>query len=117
VKTLLIIEDDRDIMNVMVTALKGEGYSVQTGFDVTALFEIEKDPPALILLDNWLDGKTGHDICYQLKRSPKTQMIPVLLVSATQNLAQTAASCGADGFLMKPFELEELFEAVARLSL
>lgn len=115
-KTILIVEDDKDILEMLSATLQAEGYQVRTGHDVTALYEIEKDPPALILLDNWLDGKTGHDICVNLKSSPKTRQIPVALISATLNLERTAESCGADGFLKKPFELDDLIRLVAGLT-
>ena len=57
-------------------------------------------------------GKTGHDICYQLKQNPATSFIPVILISGTMNLAETAQRCGADGFICKPFDVDELLRQV-----
>lgn len=111
-KTVMIIDDDADIRDILRLVLQEAGYVVRMGKDVTDLYEIEKDPPGLILLDNWLDGKTGHDICFHLKTTPKTAHIPVVLISATTNLAQTAESCRADGFITKPFEFDELLQQV-----
>jgi DNA-binding response OmpR family regulator len=107
-QTIMIIDDDQDVLTIIRRVLEHEDYIVKTGYDVTDLYEIEKTPPDLLLIDNWLNGKTGHDICYHLKTTPKTSKIPVLLISATTNLAQTAQSCKADGFITKPFNLEEL---------
>lgn len=111
-QTIMIIDDDADVLNVVAMILKEAGYAVRTGRDVSDLYEVEKNPPDLILLDNWLDGKTGHDICYHLKTTPKTSSIPVMLISATTNLAKTAESCQADGYIAKPFDMEELLKKV-----
>ncbi|MBL4675574.1 MAG: response regulator [Mucilaginibacter sp.] len=113
-KTVMIIDDDADTREVLKLILQMEGYTVRIGKDVTDLYEIEKNPPGLILLDNWLDGKTGHDICFQLKITPKTAAIPVVLISASLNLGRTAESCRADGFICKPFDNDDLLQTVAR---
>lgn len=111
--TIMVIEDDADILEVIRTLLTQAGYEVVTGSDVTALYAIEKHPPDLLLIDNWLSGdKTGHDICYQLKQNPATTAIPVILISGTRNLQDTAERCGADGFIAKPFQADELLRQV-----
>jgi CheY-like chemotaxis protein len=115
-KTIMIIDDDEEIRQLIANILTDAGYQVQTGVGVTDLYEVEKAPPALILIDHWLDGKTGRDICYQLKTNPKTDDIPVVLISATANLEQTAQSCRADGFIHKPFEVADLLEKVATIT-
>ena len=110
---IMVIEDDVDTLEIITTILTGAGYQVVTGRDVTAVYAIEKEPPALLLIDNWLaGGKTGHDICYQLKKNPATSFIPVILISGTNNLKETAQRCGADGFICKPFDIEDLLRQV-----
>lgn len=112
---ILVIDDEEDVVQILRTILTEAGYPVVTGRDVTAVYEIEKDPPALLLIDNWLSGgKTGHDICLQLKQDARTSGIPVILISATQKLDETARRCGADDFICKPFELEELLVKVRK---
>src|SRR6202012_5946604 len=104
--TIMVIDDDTAILNIITTVLTDAGYQVVAGKDITTLYAIEKEPPALLLIDNWLSGdKTGHDICYQLKQNPATANIPVILVSATANLEDTAERCRADGFISKPFDI------------
>jgi DNA-binding response OmpR family regulator len=115
-KTVMIIDDDLEIRQLIADILTDAGYRVQTGVGVTDLYEVEKAPPSLILIDHWLDGKTGRDICYQLKTNPLTDHIPVVLISATTNLEQTAISCRADGFIQKPFEVDDLLEKVAAIT-
>ncbi|TSJ41060.1 response regulator [Mucilaginibacter corticis] len=110
--TILVIDDDVDVLIILRTILNEAGYQVKTGKDVTAVYEIEKDPPALLLIDNWLEGKTGHDICWQLKNDPRTRSIPVILISATTKLDETARRCGADDYICKPFDLAEVLRKV-----
>ncbi|MES2276611.1 MAG: response regulator [Bacteroidota bacterium] len=110
---IMVIEDDADTLEIITTILAGADYEVVSGTDVTAVYAIEKEPPALLLIDNWLSGeKTGHDICYQLKQNPATAAIPVILISGTINLEETARRCGANGFICKPFDVEELLQQV-----
>lgn len=110
---IMVIEDDADTLEIITTILTGAGYQVVAGKDVTAVYAIEKDPPALLLIDNWLAGdKTGHDICYQLKQNPTTSFIPVILISGTLNLEETARRCEANGFICKPFDVDELLRQV-----
>ncbi|TSJ41001.1 response regulator [Mucilaginibacter corticis] len=111
-KKILVIDDDEDVRLILSDILRQAGYQVKTGKDVTAVYEIEKDPPALLLIDNWLEGKTGHDICWQLKQDPRTQNIPVILISATTKLDETARRCGADDYICKPFDLVDLVNKV-----
>ena len=111
--TILVIDDDADTLEVITEILTEGGYEVVASKDITVLYTIEKEPPALLLIDNWLSGdKTGHDICYQLKQNSATAQIPVILISSTMNLEETAERCGADGFICKPFDLHELLRQV-----
>lgn len=115
--TIMVIEDDADTLEIITAILTNAGYKVTTGKDVTAVYAIEKEPPALLLIDNWLSGdKTGHDICYQLKQNPATSFIPVILISGTINLEETAERCRADGFICKPFDIDELLRQVKTYS-
>ena len=111
----MVIDDDAGILDMISTILKDAGYQVIVGKDITALYGIEKEPPALLLIDNWLSGdKTGHDVCYQLKQNPATAKIPVLLISATSNLETTAQRCRADGSIAKPFDIDDLLGQVRK---
>lgn len=111
-QTIMIIDDEEEILAIVSTMLKDAGYLVRIGRDVTDLYEIEKNPPDLLLVDNWLVGKTGHDICYHLKTTPKTSKLKVLLFSATANLEKTAESCMADGYIAKPFDVQDMLSTI-----
>src|ERR1700753_2255899 len=113
--TIMVIDDDAAILDIITTVLTNAGYQVIAGKGITTLYEVEKQPPALLLIDNWLSGdKTGHDICYQLKQKPATAGFRVLLISATADLENTASRCQADGFIVKPFDVDELVAQVRK---
>ena len=113
IATVMIVEDDADTLEIITAVLSDAGYRVIAGNGITTVYNIEKDPPDLLIIDNWLSGdKTGHDICYQLKQNPATSFIPVLLISGTMNLEDTAQRCGANGFICKPFYIDNLLDQV-----
>jgi two-component system phosphate regulon response regulator PhoB len=80
------------------------------------LSAIDNIYPSLILIDNWLDYASGAEICKQLKTNMDTKNIPVILMSACMGLKKIAEDCKADGYLEKPFEIEDLSETVKYFS-
>lgn len=115
-KTVLLVEDDQDILDIIYYLLTDEGYLVlrSTGTDVTE--QARSGQPDLVLLDHRLQTCWGADICRALKADPATSQIPVVMMSATRDLRQTAQDAGADGILEKPFDMMELLALVARYS-
>jgi CheY-like chemotaxis protein len=59
-----------------------------------------------------MSGIDGRDICKKLKEMPATSQIPIILVSASKDIAKSALEAGADDFLAKPFEIDELFNII-----
>jgi len=117
-KKLLIIEDDTFISQIMEYILCGEGYNVvlsETGAETEDLSAINPD---LILLDVWLYGQAIHgaEICTRLKSQPATRHIPVILLSARRDIKQVSMDCGADEYLNKPFDIDNLTGMVKRLA-
>src|ERR1051326_6707342 len=107
-KRILVVDDSEAILDVMTLALEAEGYEV-TGSPTGACFQhMGNDLPDLILLDVLLSGEDGGEICQRLKSDERTRHVPLILISAHAGLPETAAQCGADGFLVKPFHLHEL---------
>jgi CheY-like chemotaxis protein len=78
------------------------------------LASVASDPPNFILLDQHMPDLLGSEVISQLKASPTTASIPVVLFSADPALAREAAAWGADAFLPKPFELKQLLEVIDR---
>jgi two-component system phosphate regulon response regulator PhoB len=117
-KKILVIEDDKDIRDTMTYALESEGYEVISSDNARILKYIDKHQPDLILLDNWLtDWKSdanGQQLSRELKSDPKTSHIPVIIVSAVNNIAELAKEGLSDGYLKKPFDLEALFGIVKK---
>jgi two-component system phosphate regulon response regulator PhoB len=115
-KKVLLIEDDKDIRDTIVFALQSEQYEVIASEDAKILKTLDTLKPDLILLDNWLtDWKSdanGQQLSKELKSNAATSHIPVVIVSAVNNIKDIAEAGMADGYLKKPFELTELFKVV-----
>ncbi|NHA07887.1 response regulator [Mucilaginibacter sp. HC2] len=117
-KKILVIEDDKDIRDTIVYVLEEEGYEVIASDNARILKKVNDLEPDLILLDNWLTDWTsdlsGQQLSKALKNNPTTRHIPVILVSAVNNLKEIAQAGEADGYIQKPFDLTELSEVVKR---
>ena len=111
-KKILIIEDDPDILDMMAYSIRDEGFEVTAALDCEPLKEVVELKPDLILLDNRLGDGSGANACKQLKNDIETAHIRVVLVSANMQLEQMTADSLADGFLAKPFYIDELVSVV-----
>jgi DNA-binding response OmpR family regulator len=112
--TVLLVDDEPDILGFMELALRDYGYRVVTassGRD--ALSALDRSSPALILLDAKMPSMGGEEFLNELRRRPGPQ-VPVVLVTAVRMQASEAASLGAQDLLAKPFDLDELQACVAR---
>lgn len=114
-KKVMILDDDPDIVLVLAAMLEDAGYAVVTADQCDELIDgfYTQELPDVILLDMLLSGSDGREIARQLKRQKLTRGIPVLMLSAHPNAEQEAKAAGADDFLAKPFEIEELLNKVA----
>lgn len=117
-KKIAIIDDDVAILDSLGTLLDFEGFEVNTFERGSEIFSyVEKsDKPCLILLDMWLSGEDGRDICRKLKTQDSTKNIPVIMMSASRGLAHTAIQSGADAFIAKPFEIDEVVQKLNHLT-
>src|SRR5258708_7154546 len=104
---IYVIDDDKDLLTVVKSLLLKKGFNVSTFMDwKIARDAIKHYEPQLILLDVFLAGIDGLEICQKLKSSPFTRHIPILLFSAFPKIAETAIhDYGADDFIAKPFEV------------
>ncbi|QEC77970.1 response regulator [Mucilaginibacter ginsenosidivorax] len=111
-KKILVIEDDKDIRDTIVYVLEEEGYEVVASDNARILKKLLEISPDLILLDNWLtDWKSdasGQEISKGLKSDPTTSHIPVVMISAVNNIEEITKAGSANGYLKKPFDLTEL---------
>ncbi len=119
-KKVLLIEDDKDIRDTIIYALREHQYEVIDSEDAKILKRLNEINPDLILLDNWLtDWKSdanGQQLSKELKSNPATSHIPIVIVSAVSNIKEVTEAGMADGYLKKPFELTELFDIVHKFT-
>src|SRR5215470_11887931 len=111
-KRILVVDDDPDILDALEIILEFAGYEVKTtekGEYVENLRDVNGGLPDLIILDVLLSGKDGRLICQKLKSQDDTKHIPIIMISAHPNAEQSVAAVGADDFMAKPFDMDELF--------
>jgi len=120
-KTILVVEDDPVNGLVLLDFLEAHGYRVllsKNGPDGVAAFV--KDEPDMVLVDVLLPRKNGFEVCFDIKRTERGRTTPVLLMSAIYKDIANAEGyvrneLGAQGFLVKPFELSHLLNQVHSL--
>ena len=118
VPRILVIDDNPDIMLLMQELLATRGYDAVAIPDaVHAEIEVRRQPPDLILSDVIMPGKSGYELCRELKDDPVTRLIPFVLITGLTDRDDRlkGIECGADDFLNKPIYAEELFARVKSL--
>lgn len=112
---VLICDDDDGIVDVAQIILQERGYNVQTITQSDQIYEhVRRFNPNVILLDLWMPDISGEEITRTLKQNSSTQNIPIVIVSASRDTEKVAKNVGADDYIFKPFDIEELEEKVAR---
>lgn len=110
-KKVLIIEDERDMAELLAYNLEKDGYQVLvTGNGLEGLETARRELPDLILLDLMLPGMMGTEVCSSLRHSEKTRAIPVLMLTARGDEIDRVVGfeMGADDYIVKPFSMREL---------
>jgi two-component system, OmpR family, response regulator VicR len=113
---VLIVDDDKDLLTVIKSLLTKKGFDVSVYSDPGNLLPVVKYfEPEVILLDVFLAGKDGLEICKKLKSSPFSHRIPIIIFSAYSQIEKTAIDeFGAYDFISKPFEVSELILKIER---
>lgn len=115
-KKIMIADDDPGIVDAVEMLLEFEGYEVTSTVDGTTVLDMKEELPDLLLLDIWMSGEDGRDICKKLKETELTRDIPVIMISASRDVRDSAIAAGADDFLAKPFEMDELLKKIVRFT-
>jgi len=112
---ILVIDDDPDIVRFVRTNLESEGYAVRTASDGEEGIRLAfSEPPDLVLLDLMMPGVDGFDVLRRLQTSPATTNVSIVLLTARANVRDLVRGLegGADDYIQKPFDIEELLARV-----
>ena len=113
-KKVLVADDDPAIVDCLQIMLEDVDYDVATTSNGQTIALAKIFHPNVILLDIWMSGQDGRDICKYLKKQADTKSIPIIMISATRDLAQSAKNAGAEDFITKPFQMDDLLKKVAQ---
>ena len=111
-KKILLLDDDESIREIFPLLLKKAGYEVSVLAHGEELVDQPFDEPDLFVIDKQLRGISGLDVCRFLKGRPVNSHTPVIIISASNKVQQTAMEAGADAFLEKPFKSALLMETI-----
>ena len=118
-KTILVVDDDPDIVSAIVASLDDTGAIIETAGDgQTATTRIEEDEPDLIILDIMLPHKSGFLVLEKLRRNKPQGSKPLVIMitgDGGRRHRQYAESLGVDGYLAKPFRMDRLLEMIEKL--
>jgi len=113
--TVLVVEDEEDISELIRFNLEQEGFQVVTvGDGEQAIRTAQANPPALVILDLMLPGIPGIEVCKRLRANATTARLPILMVTAKSSEADRVVGLemGADDYIVKPFSVRELVARV-----
>jgi len=116
--TILIADDDRVFVTLVSDFLRKQGYNVMVAFDaMQALMRARQAAPSALVLDINMPGGTGIEALKKVRMMSSTSQIPVIIVTSAidPKVAEEVKGLGADEFLMKPVELPQLQDAIARV--
>jgi DNA-binding response OmpR family regulator len=116
-KRILIVDDERDIVKALTIRLQRAGYEVITAFDgAQGIFMAHKEKPDLIILDIRMPAGNGFSIAEKLKESANTVAVPVIFLTGSpeKNSEEKAMALGARFYVKKPYDPEELLDAIER---
>lgn len=108
-----MVEDDPNVARLIALVLERQGHAVKIVSDGRKALEwAAQRKPVLILGDLTTRGMGGEALCSAIKASAATRDIPFIVLSGDRDVAEKAANCGADGYLGKPFEFDDLVRLV-----
>lgn len=114
-QNILVADDDPGILEVIKIILEENGFKVIPVSDGHLILKTIKDTkPDLILLDIWMSGTDGRKIATIIKKQNVTKHIPILIISALSEIEDIAKSVGADGYISKPFDIDEFLSTIKK---
>ena len=110
---ILVVEDDPQVARLISLVLQRNGYESQVVADgQSALIRARDARPAMIFADLTIRGMSGAALCSALKEHEETKNIPYVILSGDRDIAEKARVCGADDYMGKPFEFDDLIRLV-----
>lgn len=117
-RRVLIVDDEPSIAKILRKQMEVAGFDVSVAVDgEEGLAKIRDGRPELVILDVMLPKMNGHQVCSTVKQDPELKVIPILMLTAKAQRQdqEEAKTCGAEAYLTKPFQLDELLEKVRGL--
>jgi phosphate regulon transcriptional regulator PhoB len=117
-RTVLIVDDERDILDLIAFNLRQDGFSVLTADNgLTAMDIMAKEHPDLVILDWMMPSMDGLEVCRRLRKNPETSRLPVIMLTAKSDTMDKVVGLeiGADDYLTKPFHIRELLARIHSL--
>lgn len=112
-KRIFIADDDQDILEIISMILHTKNYDIQATSDANDIFKLDNNNlPDLILMDIWMSGLDGREICKCLKTDAHTKDIPFIFISANSNIEEITKEYKADDYIAKPFEMQDLLSKI-----
>ncbi|MES2376419.1 MAG: response regulator [Bacteroidota bacterium] len=116
-RKIIIFDDDEDILSICNYILEEKGWEVYTFTDCNSITERVSDiMPDVILMDNWIPDAGGIIATQTLKKVDDLKAIPVIYFSANSDIQLLASHAGAETYLAKPFDLEELERVISTVA-
>ena len=115
-RTIIIFDDDEDILSICTYILEEQGWKVHTYTDCNDIIsKVSGIMPDVILMDNWIPDAGGIIATQTLKKDNDLKNIPVIYFSANSDIQLLADHAGAETYLAKPFDLEELERIIKKV--
>jgi CheY-like chemotaxis protein len=110
---VLVIDDNQDILLMLKTMLTIKGYRVSVRENIIELqSSIKELKPDVILMDMLLSGADGREVCKELRKNAAFAHIPIVMISAHSHVQEECIEAGADYFMEKPFDMNNLIKIV-----
>jgi DNA-binding response OmpR family regulator len=115
-KKIIVCDDDQGILDVLQMLLETEGFIVFTEINSTNLIkQIQNKSPDLVLLDLWMPLLSGDQVLKAIRSTNDIKDLPVIVLSASVDGSDIAADAGADDFVAKPFDLDDIISKINNL--
>ncbi|MBI2645754.1 MAG: response regulator [Deltaproteobacteria bacterium] len=115
VKKILLVDDEKDLVDTIQILLEAKGYSVVSAHDgLAGLEKAKKEKPDLILLDVMMPNLNGYQLCREIKKDPNLKNTPIVMLTAKAQESDRfwGIESGADDYVTKPFDSLNLLETI-----